>query len=178
MKLLVVTPYLPYPPASGGQIRTFNLLKYLSKKNEITLVSLYKYEHERTFVSRLEPYCKKIYLCKRAERPWRLSLILKAVFSPKPFLVVRNYSDEAEEVLKKLLMTESFDVIHAETFYVMPHIPTTTIPILLVEQTIEFKVYEHFISNLNILLRAPLYLDIVKLKYWEKDYWEKASIVF
>jgi len=31
MRILMVTPYLPYPPASGGQIRTLNLLKYLRK---------------------------------------------------------------------------------------------------------------------------------------------------
>ena len=44
MKILMVTPYVPYPPSSGGQIRTFNLLKHLSEKNEITLVALYKNE--------------------------------------------------------------------------------------------------------------------------------------
>ena len=37
MKILMVTPYVPYPPSSGGQIRTYNLLKYLSQNNEITL---------------------------------------------------------------------------------------------------------------------------------------------
>lgn len=42
MKILMLTPYLPYPDSSGGQIRTLNLLKYLCKKHEITLVSLIK----------------------------------------------------------------------------------------------------------------------------------------
>lgn len=177
MKLLMVTPYLPYPPASGGQIRTFNLLKYLSQSNEITLVCLYKYEREKQYVPYLEPYCKKIFLCKRAEKPWKLSTILTALLSTKPFLVVRNYSKDANTILKRLLKKEQFDVIHVETFYVMPHIPQTDIPTLLVEQTIEFKVYEHFVRSLPWLLRFPLYVDILKLKYWEKYYWEKASIV-
>ena len=65
MKILMVTPYLPYPPASGGQIRTFNLLKYLSKQNEIVLVALYKNNQEKQYVSRLQAYCEKVYLCKR-----------------------------------------------------------------------------------------------------------------
>lgn len=177
MKILMLTPYLPYPPASGGQIRTYNLLKYLSKQHSITLISLYKNAEEQKFISHLKPFCKNIYLCKRAPKPWQPEIILKAVFTFNPLLVVRNFSKEAEVVLQKLLAEEEFDVIHAETFYIMPHIPKTSIPILLVEQTIEYKVYQHFVDNLPVFFRPFFYMDIIKLKYWEKFYWKKASMV-
>src|SRR3989338_8340877 len=98
MKILMLTPYLPFPPSSGGQIRTLNLLKYLSKNNEITLVSLYKFEKEKEYLSPLQ-----IYLCKRAEKPWQMGNIFRAIFSLQPFLVVRNFSQEAVTVLKDLL---------------------------------------------------------------------------
>ena len=136
MKILMVTPYLPYPAASGGQIRTLNLLKYLCKENEITLVALYKSNSQKFHSEYLKKYCKEIYLCKRPESPWQPGLILKSIFSLKPFLVVRNFSSEAADVIARLLKEEKFDVIHSETFYVMPHIPDTGVPILLVEQTI------------------------------------------
>ena len=51
MKILMLTPYLPYPLLSGGQIRTYNLLKNLSKKHEITLFSLIKEEKEKKTVA-------------------------------------------------------------------------------------------------------------------------------
>lgn len=177
MKILMLTPYLPYPPASGGQIRTYNLLKYLSKTHDVTLISLYKNEREKQYASYLKSYCKNIYLCKRPEKPWQIGNILKSVFSFLPFLIVRNFSYEAQETIAKLLREEQFDVIHAETFYIMPHIPKTSTPILLVEQTIEFKVYQHFISSLPVWVRLAFYLDIVKLKYWESYYWKKATLV-
>ncbi|MCX7996723.1 MAG: glycosyltransferase family 4 protein [Patescibacteria group bacterium] len=177
MKILMLTPYLPYPPASGGQIRTLNLLKYLSKNHDITLVSLYKNEAEKNYASRLETYCNRIFVCKRAEKPWQLSLILRSVFSALPFLIVRNYSSEAHTVISRLLNEEKFDVIHAETFYIMPHIPPTNVPTLLVEQTIEFKVYQHFVSALILPVRWALSLDILKLKFWEIFYWKKANLV-
>lgn len=177
MKILMLTPYLPYPPSSGGQIRTINLIKHLSENHEITLVSLYKSAHQKAYSKNLDKYCKAIYLCKRAEKPWQLKNILKSIFSLLPFLIVRNYSDEAHVIIKKLLATEKFDVIHAETFYIMPHIPQTSIPILLVEQTIEYKVYQHFISNLFFPIKMALSLDILKLKYWEHFYWKKARTV-
>lgn len=173
----MLTPYLPYPPASGGQIRTYNLLKHLSKSHEITLVCLYKREEERQYAQELKSYCKDIYLCKRPEKPWQLSTILKAVFGVLPFLIVRNYSSEAANTVRKLLAERTFDVIHAETFYVMPHIPETKIPTILVDQTLEYRVYKHFINQLPWFLHHPLRLDTFKLKYWEEYYWNHAQLV-
>lgn len=178
MKILMLTPYLPYPPASGGQIRTLNLLKYLKNNHKITLVSLYKDVEEKKYASYLESYCDEIYLCKRAEKPWQIKNILKSVLWILPFLIVRNFSREAKDTVNRLLRENTYDVIHAETFYIMPHIPAdTNIPILLVEQTIEFKVYQHFISNLFLPLRLALSIDIAKLKFWETYFWKKASLV-
>lgn len=177
MKILMLTPYLPYPPASGGQIRTLYLLKYLSKFHSVTLVSLYKDESEKKYAKHLKEFCEDIYLCKRPKNPWQISNILNSVFTTLPFLIVRNYSVEAVVTIKKLITTKKFDIIHAETFYIMPHIPKTNVPILLVEQTIEYKVYQHFIKNLPFYLRIPLNVDILKLKLWEKHYWNKANLV-
>ena len=173
----MLTPYLPYPPASGGQIRTLYLLKYLAQNHSITLVSLYKDEKEKKYAKHLKSYCAEIHLCKRPKKPWQPSNILKAVFSDLPFLIVRNYSQEAVQKIEELLKTDTFDVIHAETFYIMPHIPKTDVPVILVEQTIEYKVYQHYIASLPKILRLPLNLDILKLKFWEKHYWEKADLV-
>lgn len=177
MKVLMVTPYVPYPPASGGQIRTYNLLKYLSKKHHITLVALSKNAEDSKYIPALKKYCREIYICKKPEKPWQLKNICKSVFSPQPFLIVRNYSQEARQTLTKLLKEQTFDVIHTETFYVMPHVPTTTTPIVLVEQTVEFQVYKHFVDSLPLIFRPPLYLDIAKLRYWEAYYWKQASLM-
>lgn len=173
----MLTPYLPYPPASGGQIRTHYLLKYLARNHSITLVSLYKDDKEKKYAKHLRSYCSEIHLCKRASKPWRPHIIAKAMLTNQPFLIVRNFSQEASDTIQKLLKEKKFDVIHAETFYIMPHIPQTSTPVLLVEQTIEYKVYQHYTSSLPTLLRLPLHLDIIKLKYWEKFYWKKADLV-
>ncbi|MFA5136378.1 MAG: glycosyltransferase family 4 protein [Patescibacteria group bacterium] len=177
MKILMLTPYLPYPPASGGQIRTLNLLKYLRAKNEITLIALYKNDSEKKYLPYLKPYCKEVYLCKRPEKAWQPANIYRSIFSLNPFLIVRNYSSQASATLKELICREQFDVIHAETFYIMPHILKTQIPILLVEQTIEYKVYQHYVNSLPFFIRPLFSLDILKLKFWERFYWRKAFLV-
>lgn len=178
MKILMLTPYLPYPPTSGGQIRSYNLIKQLSKDHEITLCSLIKFDSEEKYVDKLKPFCKKIHVFKRAKKPWTLSNIFGTGFSAFPFLVVRNFSMEQKRELKKILSSEKFDLIHAETFYVSPHIPKTDIPIVLVDQTIEYQVYRHYVNNFRIpLLRPLLMLDVLKIRHWETYFWKKAARV-
>lgn len=178
MNVLMLTPYLPYPPSSGGQVRSYNLIKHLSQKHTITLCSLIKYDNESKYVSHLQKHCKKVYVFKREEQPWTLRNILRTGFSLHPFLVVRNFSHQEKNAVAQLLKEEKFDIIHAETFYVSPHIPKTDIPIVLVDQTIEYQVYQHFVENFKIsFLRPILYLDVAKIKFWETYYWRKATKV-
>lgn len=174
----MLTPYLPYPPSSGGQIRSYNLIKHLSKEHEITLCSLIKFDSEEKYVKNLKPFCKNIYVFKRAKKPWTISNILNTGFSAFPFLVIRNFSKDQQTALKKIIETEKFDLIHAETFYVSPHIPKTDIPTVLVDQTIEYQVYRHYVNNFRIpFLRPLLLIDVMKIRYWETYFWKKAARV-
>lgn len=175
----MLTPYLPYPLLTGGQTRSYNLIKRLSTLgHEITLFCLVKHNDERKYVSELEKFCKEVRVFNRPEKPWTLVNILKTGFSLYPFLVIRNWAKGEKEAIEQKITTGDFDLIHAETFYVMPHIPKTSIPILLVEQTIEYLVYKHHVDKYRIWpLKLLLYLDVFKLKYWELKYWQDASRV-
>lgn len=176
MKILMLTPYLPYPLLSGGQIRTYNLLKKLALKHEITLFSLIKDENERQYVKELEPYCAKIKLFKRSSKPFTFQNIIKTIFSSYPFLVIRNYVPETIRAIHEELENETYDAIHAETFYMMPHLPITTVPTILVEQTIEYLGYESYAAKSKIPgLKKFLSLDIKKIKQWERFYWESCD---
>lgn len=178
MKVLMLTPYLPFPPSSGGQVRSYNLIKHLSNKHKITLFSLIKDDSEKKYIKELEKYCYKVRVFRRSKTPWTFENMVKAVFGTYPFLVVRNLVLEEKNAVIEELEKEKFDVIHAETFYVMPHIPETNVPVLLVDQTIEYLVYKHYVDEQVFLpLRPFFYFDVAKIKYWEKKYWEKAAKV-
>lgn len=175
MKVLMLTPYLPYPLVSGGQIRTYNLLKALSTKHDITLFALIKDESEREHLSELKKYCSKIVLFKRTRHPFVLRNILLAGFTAYPFVVTRNLPLGMAAAIQKELSSNSYDLIHAETFYMMPNIPDTKIPIILAEQTIEYLGYQDYMKKANPLLRPILAIDVAKIKYWERYYWKKAD---
>lgn len=176
MKILMLVPFLPNTRTSGGQTRWFNIIKYLSKDHDITLFSLIKDDSEKEFIPPLKKYCRKVKVFKRSKTPWTLRNILLTGFSWYPLLVIRNFSFEERKAINQELKKEKYDIIHAETFYVMPHIPKTDVPSILVEQTIEYQVYAHYVlTKAPLLLRPLLMIDVLKLKYWEKYYWKKTD---
>jgi glycosyltransferase involved in cell wall biosynthesis len=175
MKVLMITPYLPYPLTSGGNIRTYNLLKNLSAKHEITLFSFIRREEERVGIKQLQPFCAKIKVFKRSSGPWHPRNLLLSAFSYYPLLVAIYLYAQAQKAILEELEKDEYDLIHAETFYVMPNIPRTNVPILLVEQVIEYLVYQTYVERSHNLLAKLLYFDVAKIKYWEHYFWKKAE---
>lgn len=175
MNILMLTPYLPYPLVSGGQIRTYNLLKNLHGKHNITLFCFIRKEEERQYISKLEPYCADIKVFKR--RPvWSLQNIVKSQFSLNPLLMTMYRSRELEKAIQQELKTGKYDVIHAETFYMMPNIPPTKLPRILVVQTIEHLGYNEYTKKMrNFLVKPFYYWDVSKIKKWEEKYWRGAT---
>ncbi|MFH1244051.1 MAG: glycosyltransferase family 4 protein [bacterium] len=171
----MLTPYLPYPLVSGGQIRTYNLLKHLSLHHDITLFALIKDDSERQYLSELKKYCRHIEFFKRTKNPFVLRNILLAGFSPYPFVVTRNLPLGMKRSVQAELARSRYDLIHAETFYMMPNIPGTLVPIILAEQTIEYLGYQDYMKKSNLILRPILAIDVMKIKYWERYFWRKAD---
>ena len=186
MKILMLTPYLPYPLLSGGQIRSYHLIRQMAQKHEITLFSLIKDESEKEYLPELKKYCKEVRVFKRSQKPFTFKNIVKAglnTFTKQdyPFVVIRNFSKEAYEAVQNELANHEYDLIHAETFYMMPHIPKTEIPTILVEQTIEYLGYESFAERFSKAIKfflKPLFnLDIEKIKKWEHFYWRSCDLL-
>jgi len=148
----------------------------LADKHQITLFSFIREDKERQYLPELKKYCAKILVFKR--RPaWNWRNIFLAGFSFFPFVMIATYLSLAFRwAIAKELKEKDYDLIHAEPFYMMPNIPKTKIPILLVEQTIEYLVYKKYADNFPWQILKPfMYFDVLKLKFWEKYYWRQAA---
>jgi glycosyltransferase involved in cell wall biosynthesis len=70
VRILVLKAYPPYPPQSGGQIRTYELLRCLSLRHKVTLGVLSDFPCPD--LSPLEQYCE-VRAFPRAEEDWEPS---------------------------------------------------------------------------------------------------------
>ena len=174
MNILLVSSYLPFPLFSGGHIRLYNLIKELSKKHKITLICEKRDYQTEKDVAEVKKFCKKVITVPR-KKQWSIRNILKTGLSFSSFLVTGHKSPEMQKEIKKELSESQFDLIHVETSYVMQNIPSTNIPLVLVEHNVEHLVYKRFADSAPLFLRPLLYLDILKLKYWEEKMWKKVA---
>jgi len=177
IKVLMVTPYLPYPPFSGGQTRSFNLIKHLVGDCQITLASFILPDQSVSQMKELKKYCRRILTIERG-KTWTAKKIFFAGLSPYPLLVANYFSPQMRRLIAQEIKKERYDLVHVECFYLMPNIPTRKVPVVLVDQTIEFAVYQHYVDTLKgklSLLRPLLKIDVAKIKFWETYFWKKAD---
>ena len=174
MNILLVSSYLPYPLFSGGHIRLYNLIKELSSKHKITLICEKRDYQGDAEINELKKLCKKVVVIPR-EKQWSIENILKTGLSALPFLVIGHTSSKMRKEIQKELNESQFDLIHVETSYVMQNIPATEIPVILTEHNVEYLVYKRFADKAPLLLRPFLYIDVLKLKFWEEAMWTKAA---
>lgn len=176
MRILFLTPTLPWPLLSGGQIRAYHLLKALQKNHTVRLVSYIRQEGERQYIGELEKICQKVCLIKRQYKPWTLRSLLKTLFSTKP--LVMNIYQTNEPLFDNI---KDDDAIYCECFYLMDKILKSSLPVFLSEQNIEYLAYQRYIDALplwkKIVLWLPMQLDVLKMKFWETRMWQKAERV-
>lgn len=116
MKILYVTPDLPYPPHQGRAIRTFHLMRAAGREHELHLLSFARPAAE---VGPLAELCQRIERVPTPRRhPLRRALQL---LGPQPDLAGRLPSAELARRLAELLREEAFDVVQLEGLEVAPY---------------------------------------------------------
>ena len=112
MRILFLTPRLPYPPVKGDTLRVFHIIKHLSESHEILLLSLIGREEERRNLAHLETYCSKVETVLLGRYRSYLN-VMGSLFSDTPFQVSYFSSPLMRERLRTTLREERVDLIHA-----------------------------------------------------------------
>lgn len=122
MKILILAGSLPYPPASGGALRTLGIIKGLHESgHEITLLT-FNDTHSNTN-SPLDNYCQQIITVPFPERS-KTDRIRDLITSNQPDIAKRLYSEAFVTELKNLLNTKTFDLVQAEGIESAIYLPT------------------------------------------------------
>lgn len=174
MKILIVSSFLPYPLFSGGNVRLYNLMKYLNKNNQITLICEKRSYQTLSDIKQVEQVCDKVITVDR-KKQWSIANIIKALFSVHPFLIVGHMNKNLKKVIKEELEREIYDLIHVETSYIYQNLPRVNIPVVLAEHNVEYLIYKRYLGKVNPILRNFLYPDVIKLKIEELSVWKKVD---
>ena len=121
MRILFISRWFPYPPDNGSKIRVFNLIKYLSRRHEIALLSFVEESISPARLAALEPYCCCTHtVLYREFSPTRLRAVL-GFFSTRPRSVLDTYSKEMQSFVEKVSADRSFDIVVASQIESVPY---------------------------------------------------------
>lgn len=111
MKLLFLTPQLPYPPHQGTTLRNFNIIKHLASRHEIHLLSFGAPGELQD--SPLREFCARIEIVSPPARsmPRRA---FETFLHPLPDMARRLHSSALAEKLDALLIENTYQVVQIE----------------------------------------------------------------
>jgi len=130
MKILFLTPRIPYPPHKGDQAVAFHRLRTLGQKHEITLLTFVEGDEDPRAEIALRKYCQRII---RVSHPrWRIAwnLISKGLFSELPLQAIYYNSPDFRQELNALLC-EKFDLVHSFMLRLLPYLEGVKLPVVM-----------------------------------------------
>jgi len=122
MRLLLLTPQLPYPPHQGASLRNFNLIAQLARRHQICLLTFLEPEQSLDSAGPLREVCQWVEAVPVPQRSPRLRL-KQMVTTRQPDMAWRLWSPAFRDQLAARLAEAPFDVVQIEAIELAPYLP-------------------------------------------------------
>ena len=121
MKILFLSTWFPYPPNQGSKIRAYYLLKALSARHEVALVTFEDVDLDPIWVEHIRQLCSRVEIVRRKPFAASTGKTLLGWLSPLPSAVVAIHSPEMAEQVSQIAQTWKPEVVVALTFVTAPY---------------------------------------------------------
>jgi len=168
-RILLLTPYFPYPAYDGGKVRIFNLIKNLSKKNELILVSYVEtLEVQVLYTPFLEKFCKKVYTVIRDEN--------KRLISEKiPRSPTFYYTSEMIDVIEKAIAETKPDIVQIEFLNMTQYVNhIENVPVIYTEHDMSSIDFEQSFHDRDIPEKLR-FIEWTRLVKYQKEILRKFN---
>lgn len=192
MKILLICTFFPYPPHNGGMIRSFNLIKELSKRNEVHLMVFTPWSVDELPLFKMREYCKSIEIHAAWPTNGAMGFIdmltsnclnrLIYKFFPNLFfkkislrllhpvnLSYYGFCQESAEALVNAQKREKFDIVHFEYLSVAHYVDyISSIPAILGQQNVESEVLRQLSKYKRLPIKIGKYLFAMRMRSYER----------
>lgn len=122
MKILIITPRIPYPPYRGDKLKIYNISKVLVKNNDVHLFTFYRNQNDFKDIDALIKLGLKLTTVKLSIIDSIINLF-RALFKKIPFQVAWYYSRKAEQKINDLLKDGDFDLVYYHLIRTAQYLP-------------------------------------------------------
>ncbi len=181
MNILWMSHNVPYPPKGGVLQRNYHLLRETASRHRVTLVTfnqkflLSDQEQIQKAFEILNAFCERVEIVEipsdRSIWAW-WKLVIMSLFTSEPYTVNWLKSEKMFNVLKRVLISSKFDLVHVDTIGLMPYLPLFyKIPKVLNHHNIESDMMFQRIKNeRNVFKKVYFFQEAIKLERIEKRF--------
>lgn len=128
MNILFITPSLP---SRLHRVRAVNLMKYLSRRHTIHLVSLAHPSQKEFELEEIRSYCASVTIIHMGTiQSWLLSALY--LFTPMPLEVAYTKNRAMNTAVREVLRNEDIDVIYVKRLRAVQYVdPVITVPVVI-----------------------------------------------
>lgn len=127
MKLLFLTPQLPYPPRQGTTIRNFNLIRELAQRHTLDLLTFLAPGEELTADSELHHLCRRIAAVPQPQRSTQRRA-RDTLLTLTPDMGLRLESPAMHALAQAWLATEAYAILQVEGIELIQYAPRSLRP--------------------------------------------------
>jgi polysaccharide biosynthesis protein PslH len=177
VRILFVTPRLPYPPMSGFRTRVTQMLRHLAARHDVALLT-YARQVEAPDIEELRGYGIQMHTVP-AEPPTglrkrRMQLVSLAAGASHQLRVRRTPA--MQRAISGLLADQSFDIVQLETSLMSWLNVHDQVPVVLDEHNIEYELLARTASEERAPWRRLFnWMEYRKVRREEQSAWEQAD---
>ncbi|HND81810.1 MAG TPA: glycosyltransferase family 4 protein [Chitinophagales bacterium] len=176
-KILVLTPTLPYPPVSGGVIKSNKVIQFLLEHYSVSVACFLKnedplYQQEFKVIFPLQNFiAEELNVTRNAIN------LIKSNILGIPLNLYRNKSKTFKEKIKAII--HQHDVVFCDHYVMFQYIPEDYKgKIILHEHNCEYLIWKRYAAiEQNIAKKLALLNQAYRIKRYEQEICAKAHVV-
>ncbi len=183
--ILYITQLFPFPPDSGGRIKSLNTIQTLSKKFNIILICFEKNKPPKQSLQKLKKYTKQIKVFELPEidqEPKKnIRKLLKSYLKLQPYYACQFYSIKAEKYIKKTIDSKNPEIIHIDHVNMAQYLPDVKKQKwILEEHNMEYKLSWDKFINFSEIKKTKIYLfvEFILTYLFERRFLKKFDHIF
>jgi sugar transferase (PEP-CTERM/EpsH1 system associated) len=174
VNILLLSPWLPWPPFGGALIRIWETLRYLSRRGRVTLLAPLRHPEEVENVSAVREICERVITTPLPDRtPAVVRRLAIGLARGMPFIQGMHYDPRLAHHIRTLTAQNQYDVIHVEFSFMAPYVaavsPRSRVKKILSTHNIESL---RFVRELRFapppMRRLALLTDHLLFGSWEE----------
>jgi len=179
MKILFISYDFPFPPTGGSISRDYNLIKQMSKENELHWIN--RTVRGKISQDRIDEMGKYFSGMEIIEWDYDHSItgLIKSLFTDVPYIIRRFASDKMKETVSKSIRENNYDLILCDHIYLAQYLPDDIagkIPVIPNNEDCGYTFYKRMSEQSGFIRRSYAKSQWKKLLKYEIDILKKYKV--